>query len=115
MNLIVFLAILVLLTVIPVMTAAKILKAERSSFWICLLAVIASVASESISSMFIASEGLASLVALTVTAVCFAVILGATFIQSLLIALLSIGVQFVLALLLTTMGLQLAETTVAMA
>ena len=109
MNLLIFLAIVVILTVIPVMIAAKMLKANRSSFWICLLAVIASVASDHLSSMFIANDGIAYLVALAITALCFSAILGASFIQSLVIALVSIGIQFVIALLLAVMGLQLME------
>ena len=105
MNFIIFILVVVVLTVFPVMIAAKLLGAEKTTFWVCVLAVIASVAAENVSGAIISNPGLSGFIALAITAVCFSVILGAKFFQSLLIALLSIGVQYGLAMLVAGLGI----------
>lgn len=114
MDLILILAITILLTVAPVMIAAKVFKAEHSSFMRCLFAVICSAVAEYFIRDMMDNQGLASVVSLLVTAVLFAMILGAKFGQSLLIALLAIGMYFGIAYLLVSFGLAVSgpETTV---
>ena len=105
MSFLLFIAVVIILTVIPVMIAAKFLGAERTSFLSCLMVVIASVASEQIGSNLVESEFVAGVIAFAFTALCISMILGAKYIQSIVIAVLSIGVQFGLALLLAGVGL----------
>ena len=104
MSIIVFLAVVVLVTVIPVMVAAKYLDARNSGFLSCVLAVVGSVSAEHIASMFISNPGFSALVAFVLTAVFYSVILGASFKNSVLIALLAIGVQFVVGYFLLGAG-----------
>lgn len=105
MSFLLFIAVVIILTVIPVMIAAKFLGAERTSFIYCLMVVIASVAAENIGSNLVESEVVAGIIAIAFTALCISMILGAKYIQSIAIATLSIGVQFGLALLLAGLGL----------
>jgi hypothetical protein len=105
LSFLLFIAVVIILTVIPVMIAAKFLGAERTSFISCLMVVIASVASEHIGSNLVESEVVAGVIAIGFTALCISMILGAKYIQSIVIAVLSIGVQFGLALLLAGLGL----------
>lgn len=105
MSFLLFIAVVIILTVIPVMIAAKFLGAERTSFISCLMVVIASVAAENIGSNLVESEVVAGIIAIAFTALCISMILGAKYIQSIVIAVLSIGVQFGLALLLAGLGL----------
>lgn len=105
MSFLLFIAVVIILTVIPVMIAAKFLGAERTSFISCLMVVIASFAAEHIGSNLVESEILAGVIAIAFTALCISMILGAKYIQSIVIAVLSIGVQFGLALLLAGLGL----------
>lgn len=101
----IFIIVVVVLTVIPVMIAAKLMGAKNTSFGSSLLAVIASVAAENIAQQVISNPGFSGLIAVAITAVCFSLILGAKYIQSILIALLSIGVQYGLALVLAGFGI----------
>ena len=105
MSFLLFIAAVIILTVIPVMIAAKFLGAERTSFISCIMVVIASVAAERIGSNLVESEAVAGIIAIAFTALCISMILGAKYIQSIVIAVLSIGVQFGLALLLAGLGL----------
>lgn len=105
MSFLLFIAVVIILTVIPVMIAAKLLGAERTSFLSCLLVVIASVAAEKIGSNLVENEVVATVIALAFTALCISLILGAKYLQSIVIAVLSIGVQFGLALVLAGLGL----------
>ncbi len=107
-----FIFIVVVLTIIPVMVSAKLLQAKNTSFWSCLLAVITSVAAEHIAQQLVSNPGFAGLLAVAITAVCFSLILGAKYIQSVLIALLAIGVQYGLALLLAGVGLAAGIATI---
>lgn len=100
MGFLIFIALVIMFTVIPVMVAAKILGAERTSFMRCLLVVIASVAAETIASNLVDNEVIAGLIAIAFTGLCISVILGAKYLQSIVIAVLSIGVQLGLAILL---------------
>jgi len=105
MSFMIFILVVVVLTVIPVMIAAKLLGAKNTTFWSCVFAVIASVAAENIAEHVISNPGFAGLLAVATTAVCFSLILGAKYIQSVLIALLSYGVQYGIALLVAGMGI----------
>ncbi len=105
MDLLVFTVVLVVLTVIPVMLAAKLFGAPNTSFWACVIAVAMSVAASSVSAQFIANPGLAGFAALALTAVCFSVILGTSYLHSFLIALLSIGIQYGLVMLVAGLGI----------
>jgi hypothetical protein len=113
MNFIIFILVVVVLTVIPVMIAAKLLGAKNTSFWSCVFAVIASVAAENIAEQVVSNPGFSGLIAVAVTAVCFSLILGAKYIQSVLIALLSIGVQYGIALLVAGMGIATGVASVS--
>ncbi len=104
MEILVFFVVIVLLTVFPVMVAAKILGAEKSSFFSCLLVVIASFVANKVGIALVDNQLLASIIAIAFTALCITMILGAKYFQSLLISLLSIGVQFVIVLVLATIG-----------
>ncbi len=104
MELILFFVALVLLTVFPVMVAAKMLGAENTSFFPCLLVVIASVVANKVGVALADNQLIASIIAIAITALCISMMLGAKYFQSLLISLLSIGVQFVIAIVLATIG-----------
>jgi hypothetical protein len=104
MEILVFFAVIVLLTVFPVMIAAKMLGAENSAFFSCLLVVIASVVANKVGFALADSQLLANVIAIAFTALCISMILGAKYFQSLLISLLSIGLQFVIAIALTAIG-----------
>lgn len=105
MEYLIFALVVVSLTVVPIMIAAKILKAGKSSFWACLAAVIASVAAENLASAFVTDPIYSGLIALAFTAIAFAFILEAKFIQSTLIAILSVGIQLGVAFVLASFGL----------
>ena len=102
MEILVFFVVIVLLTVFPVMIAAKILGDENSSFFSCLLVVIASVVANKVGIALVDNQLLANIIAIAFTALCITMILGAKYFQSLLISLLSIGLQFVIVLVLAT-------------
>ena len=105
MEFIIFILIVIVLTVIPVMVAAKLLAAKNTSFWSCVFAVVASVAADNVAEHVVSNPGFSGLVAVAATAVCFSVILGAKYFQSVLIALLSYGVQYGVTLFIAGMGI----------
>lgn len=104
MEVLFFFAAIVLLTVYPVMLAAKMLGAENTSFFPCLFVVIASAVANKVGFALAQNELIANIIAIAFTALAISMLLGAKYFQSLLISLLSIGVQFVLALGLVAIG-----------
>lgn len=99
---------IVMVTVVPVMVSARLLGAKNTGFIVCFLAVIGSVLSEHFSHVIIENDFIAGVVTVAVTAVFFSVVLGAKYLQSILIALLSYGVQiaavFIIAAVATIFG-----------
>jgi uncharacterized membrane protein (DUF485 family) len=109
MELIIGIAILAVVTVVPVMFAAKMLNAANTGFWICLVAVIISSVASSLSTSFIANEVVAFIVSLAVTAVVFSFVLGAKYIQSACISLLAMAIQYGALMLLASLGILAAN------
>ena len=113
MSFLIFILVVIVLTVFPVMIAAKLLGAKNTNFWSCVFAVIASVAADNISEQLISNPGFSGLLAIAATAVCFSVILGAKYLQSVLISFLSYGVQYGIALVVAGMGIATGVVSVS--
>ncbi len=86
---------LIAITIVPVMISARVLNAANTGFFSCLIAVIASAAAYRGAAELVSHAGLSFITAIALTAIVFSMILGAKYIQSVFIALLSIGIQFV--------------------
>ncbi|WMS88954.1 hypothetical protein [Pleionea litopenaei] len=110
MEWLIILTIMVVVLVVPVMLAAKMLNARNSGFFSALLAVIAAAIANALTGSFFHNPWLAALLAIIVTAVCFSLILGARFLQSLGIAILAYIIQVGLVFLLATFGLAAGST-----
>ncbi len=105
MEFIVALLIVILVTVFPVMISARALKARNTGFWICLLAVICSSLVGGFVSELFSNQFISVVVAFVATAIIYSVVLGAGFVKSLLIALLSIVIQIGIVFIIGTLGL----------
>ena len=93
MELLIAMAVLAVVTVVPVMVAAKMLGASNTGFLSCLFAVIISAFASSYAEGYFDDGILTFVVPWAVTAVVYALILGAGFIQSAFIALLATAIQ----------------------
>ena len=100
-----FFGVVILVTVIPVMIAAKILEAENTGFFACTVAVIGSVAAEHISEAVISNPGFAAILAIAITGIFFSLTLGSKYKEAILIALLAYGVQYAVAFLVAGIGI----------
>ncbi|EAR62654.1 hypothetical protein [Neptuniibacter caesariensis] len=84
---------LIFLTIVPVMISARVFNAANTSFFPCLIAVIASAAAYTGAGTLISNEGLSFVASIALTALMFSMILGAKYMQSVFIALLTVGIQ----------------------
>ncbi len=100
MGLLVFFVLLIVFTIIPIMVAARILKAEKTGFLACFIAAISSLFISLIAIFLIPSQLLSFVFSTLIIALCFSFILGASYIKSVFIALLALAFQIAVALLL---------------
>ncbi len=99
MDFLLIVGLMVGITVIPVMVAAKLIGAENSGFWTCFFAVILSSITGSLCETLISNELLAGMSVFVITAIAFSVVLGASFLQSVVISLVAVALQLATALL----------------
>ncbi|NVK89390.1 MAG: hypothetical protein HWE13_14735 [Gammaproteobacteria bacterium] len=104
MEIIIVLLVMIAVLVVPVMVAAKLLKARNHGFWSALIAVIAVIAVDAITDGLIAQPLIAALVSIALTALCFSFILGARFLQSVVIAVVAFGIQLGIIVILGALG-----------
>lgn len=93
MEILIASAIVALITVVPVMIAAKLLKANNTGFFSCLFAVLVSFGASFLAAMYIDNTTVLTLAQIAITVVVFAMFLNAHYVQSALIALLAYIVQ----------------------
>jgi len=98
--------IVVCIAVLPVMFSAKFSKAKNTGFWICFFAVIVASILGDFSSSFVSNELLAGVVSIAATGVVFSQMLGAKFIQSVVIAVLAYGIRLVTVNILVGAGIE---------
>lgn len=94
MELLIVIAVTVLITIVPVMIAAKMLNAANSGFLSSLIAVILSSVGSGFVSNFTTDEAVALLISFVISVAIFSVVLGAKYIQSACIALLALVIQY---------------------
>lgn len=109
-DLLISAAIATLITVVPIMFAARIVRARRSNFFAALLAAILIVAVSILAEMYVPLPWLAALLTVVVSAALFAVLLGTTLVRGFAISLLAfiITVGVIVVLSMTLSGLSLA-------
>ena len=110
MEFLIGIAIISAITVLPIMVAAKLLGAAHTGFFRCLLAVIVSAAANHIGDQLFGDSLVSLLASFAITALGFAIILGAGYLQALGISLLAIGIQVGTAILLAVMGLAMVQS-----
>jgi len=84
-----------LVTVVPVMIAANIVKARNSGFFSCLIAVALSIFIMELIKQFLNESVITHLLTIIATVVIIMLILNTKFIQSVLIAILSVVIQII--------------------
>lgn len=84
---------LICLTIVPVMISARVFNAANTGLLSCLLAVVASAAATTAAENMVTDPSLAFLVSTAITAFLFSIILGAKYIQSVMISIMTIGIQ----------------------
>jgi hypothetical protein len=104
LTLIITLIAIVLFLVYPVKFSAEKLGADDTGFIRCLLAVIASVSISAYAGNIVSSSFLHFVISMATTAIVFSVLLGAKFIQSILISLMSTVIQAGLLFALISLG-----------
>lgn len=104
-GILIFFLIIIVVTIIPVMIAAKFLDARNTSFIACTLAVIGSVAAENVSEVLISNPAYAGITAIAVTGIMYSFALDTTYKKAIIITLLSFGVQYVTVLVLAGVGI----------
>jgi hypothetical protein len=104
MGLLITVAVLSIIAVVPVMVGARLLKAQNTGFFSCLLAVVLSMLGTMVLANYIENDGLNFILSIPLSALIYGFILGASFIQALFIALVSIVIQFVGLLILASIG-----------
>ena len=102
-------AILIVVTVIPVMIAASVMGARNTGFWSCVIAVIGSVFASRIAEMYIHNHYASLAVSFVLTAMIFSLVLGAKFTQSALISILSVVIQALVASLVGGIAIKMAK------
>ncbi|WLD57190.1 hypothetical protein NFC81_10715 [Salinispirillum sp. LH 10-3-1] len=104
-----FLLVLVVLTVIPVMFAARIVRARNTGFWSALAAVILLMVLSLLLERFVPQQGIALAIAVIVGSAIYAFTLGTTWLKGFMVAILSlvivIGLIVVLTMVLAGIGL----------
>lgn len=109
-DLLISAAIAILVTVVPVMFAARIVRARRANFLAALFSVILLVAVSILAERYVPIPWLAALLTVVVSAALLATVLGTTFLRgfavSVLAFIISVGVIVVLSMALS--GLSLA-------
>ncbi len=109
-DLLISAAIAILVTVVPVMFAARIVRARRSHFFAALLAVILLVVVSILAEMYVPMPWLAALLTVVVSAALLAMVLGTTFLRGFAVSVLAfvISVGVIVVLSMTLSGLTLA-------
>lgn len=108
MEVIVVIIIVLMLLLVPLKLAAGWCKASNNSWTTCIIAVIGSVVANKVSQNMLADPLLALLAVMGLTMVFYSLIFGVTLLRGGLIALLSVGIQNVVALVLVGIGWTLA-------
>lgn len=111
LQLSIFLCVLVLLTVIPVMFAARIVRARNTGFWSALAAVLLLIVLSAVLEHFVPHPGIAVAVSIVLGSAIYAFTLGTTWLRGLFVAFLAlviaIGLVFVLGLVAASIGMSL--------
>jgi hypothetical protein len=108
MGFLIGIAIIAAITVLPVMLAAKFLKANNTGFMSCLIAVVLSAAASNYIENYFSGSPAGLVLAFAFTAVVFSLILGAKYLQSAGIAILAVVIQYVGAIGLAGIGVAFA-------
>ncbi len=104
MSLLILMGVSIAILVIPLMIASRIMGAQRTTFWSCLIASIAAIAAGHSADSISTNAGLASVLTLALTAICFCVILEVKYLQSIVIALLSYAIKYGMVVLTVGVG-----------
>ncbi|MFY0664633.1 MAG: hypothetical protein JXQ97_08405 [Natronospirillum sp.] len=111
MQLVLVLALLVVLTVIPVMFAARIVRARNTGFWSALAAVMLLMVLSFLLERFVPQQGIALAIAVIMGSAIYAFTLGTTWLKGFLVAILSlvivIGLVVVLSMVMAGIGYSL--------
>jgi len=102
---IIFLAIIVLVTVAPLMIAGKILGAANTGFFTCLMLVLFIGAIEKGAGIIFSNPGFAVVAAVAATGAIVSFMMETNYIKGITISLLTIGVMYVLVAGLAGLGI----------
>ncbi|WP_300428205.1 hypothetical protein [Thalassolituus sp.] len=105
MDMLIALAALILFTVVPVMLSARLMGARYPRFGRSLLAVIAAALAHILALYALRDPLIAHFLALFLTAVIFAALLGAKIVQAFFIAVVAVIIQVLIGFGLAAMGI----------
>ena len=100
-------AVLILITVVPVMMAAKWARARRSSFPVSLAAVVVATVTAQLALHGIGEPLLALIAAVVVACVSYALVLGTSFVGAVGIAVVALVLQTLIVIGLIGLGMQI--------
>lgn len=103
--------VLISISVIPVRIAAGLLGAQTKGYVACFIAVAATLFASQFAADTVESTFINFVLMLLVTGVLFSVILSASYLKSVVLALLSYSVQVLVGLILVALGLSTALIT----
>jgi len=106
-SLLIFVTIVIVVTVLPVLIAAKLLDIHSATFKLCLYAVILSVVAEKFADHFFTNPGYVAVITILITAFFYAGILDTKYSKGLILAVLAIGVQYGISMALLGLGISL--------
>ena len=98
MTFLMFIALLLAVTVVPVMIGARIVKAKNTGFGAALFAIILLTALSAAVEHFFSSQGIAFIVSAFGGAAILAGTLGTTFLRGLVVSVIVVAVQFAVIL-----------------
>jgi len=105
------LLLLVAITVVPVMLAAKWARAQRSGFFACLAAVVIATVAGQLALHLLGGALLGLLAAFVAGCAAYALVLGTSFVAAVGIAVVAIVLQAVIVTALLLLGLQVPSMT----